>query len=249
MAETSSSPHVGDITPNPDPTRLTTDAVNQSRAYTKEQVSTLRELVETRLDGMDEAQRLLVVWHDNTKNELKIFIQQEFNLLEERLKSIVDRVDTTDANIDKIEANRLVETAKAANQVKEALDKAENSQKEKFEATATYGEKVERNTNVRIQSIEDSLKLILAERGTYVFQKDLDTMGRNLQDRSDLAIKGVESKYDPVATKSSVTTGQITAIGAFFAFLLSIAAIAATLFHQQPTIQYVPTQVPVSTRP
>ena len=52
--QTSQTP---DLRPVPDPTRLTTDAVNAVTTQYRRDVSALRELIETRLEGMDLAVR------------------------------------------------------------------------------------------------------------------------------------------------------------------------------------------------
>lgn len=116
-------PRSGDITPSPDPTRLTSDAVNAATAQWRRDLASLREIVVTRLDAMDQATRLQVV-----QLEQQLLALREF-LLGEIRKDAAVSVERFGA-VDNRFAERDTRTEQAAQESRISLDAALAAAKE-----------------------------------------------------------------------------------------------------------------------
>jgi len=120
---TDGAPRAGDWRPVPDPTVLTTAQLLREQAA-------LRELIETRLDGMDTATMLL----SETVNRTPTIIQTEIAHVRELMAGELSRMtQISEERLKGIElqfTERDVRTEQAAKAGKDALDAALKSQKE-----------------------------------------------------------------------------------------------------------------------
>ena len=120
---TDGAPRAGDWRPVPDPTVLTT-------AQLLREQTALRELIETRLDGMDTATTLL----SETVNRTPTIIQTEIAHVRELMAGELSRMtQISEERLKGIElqfTERDVRTEQAAKAGKDALDAALKSQKE-----------------------------------------------------------------------------------------------------------------------
>jgi hypothetical protein len=120
---TDGAPRAGDWRPVPDPTVLTTAQLLREQAA-------LRELIETRLDGMDTATTLL----SETVNRTPTIIQTEIAHVRELMAGELSRMtQISEERLKGIElqfTERDVRTEQAAKAGKDALDAALKSQKE-----------------------------------------------------------------------------------------------------------------------
>jgi hypothetical protein len=120
---TDGAPRAGDWRPVPDPTILTTAQLLREQAA-------LRELIETRLDGMDTATTLL----SETVNRTPTIIQTEIAHVRELMAGELSRMtQISEERLKGIElqfTERDVRTEQAAKAGKDALDAALKSQKE-----------------------------------------------------------------------------------------------------------------------
>lgn len=154
-------------TPVPDPTKLTTDAVNLATTQTRRELATLREIIEARLDAMDKATDLrlghIIATPDVFRLEIREAIAHLKALHEERFSAIQQQFTERDV--------RGEQEKKAS---KEALDAALLAQKESVsqqnDANTTAAAKTELNftkqndqTAVLIATLEKSLSDRLTE--------------------------------------------------------------------------------------
>jgi hypothetical protein len=145
----------GDLLPRPDPTRLTTDQLRR-------ELSALREIIFTRLDGNDRATSLLSETVNRTPTVIQTEIMHLRELQGERLASVDQRFDERD-----------VRTDQAAKASKEALDAALLAAKElvsqQNEANAAAADKAEQSTIKQIDQIGiriDTMQKALDDRLT-----------------------------------------------------------------------------------
>jgi hypothetical protein len=98
----------GDWRPIPDPTKLTTDAVNAATQTFRRDMGALRELIETRLDSMDKATELLAATvgrvpsdTDKSIGALRELLSARIDGMDIATKLLADYVDRVPTDIDK----------------------------------------------------------------------------------------------------------------------------------------------------
>jgi chromosome segregation ATPase len=151
----------GDVRPRPDPTALTTDAVNQaarvSKDYTDGRVAVLLE----RLDGIDRATRLL----NETVNRVPTDVQREVthltSLMDERFVSTTSLITGSISSVQTQFAERDTRQERESRDNKIAVDAAFAAQKEiaakQDESNARALEKSEKSTEKTIDSLADKI--------------------------------------------------------------------------------------------
>jgi hypothetical protein len=138
--------HIGDWRPIPDPTILTTQQLLR-------ELAALREIFETRLEGMDKATELLSDTVNRTPTAIQTAISNVREVYDERFKSIEKQFTERD-----------IRTEQAARSSKEALDAALLSAKElvaqQNDANTTKAEKTEQNFTKQIDNALDRISEI-----------------------------------------------------------------------------------------
>jgi hypothetical protein len=195
--------------PRPDPTKLTTDAVNAATAQWQRELAATRELLETRLTGMDQATKLLSETVNRTPTVIQTEIAHQRELTDEKFASVDQRFEERDVRSDQ-----------AARASKEALDAALLAAKElvsqQNEANAAAADKAEQSTIKQIDQIGIRIDTM---------QKALDDRLTELKERIDRG-EGGSSGASAQRTETRLNTGQIiAAVGA----MLAAAAIIVTI--------------------
>ena len=180
----------GDWRPVPDPTLLTT-------AQLLRELGALRELIETRLDGMDRATALL----SETVNRTPTVIQTE-------ISHVRELTDERFAGIGKQFTERDVRTEQAAKAAKEALDAALLAAKElvsqQNEANAAAADKAEQSTIKQIDQIGIRIDTM---------QKALDDRLTELKERIDRGEGGAAGAAGH-RTEQRLNLSQVVAVAA-----------------------------------
>jgi hypothetical protein len=149
MAEANGPSASGDWTPRPDPTLLTTEALNR-------EVNALREVFVTRLDGYDKAIAILQVATNRSPtpgeinldlSNFKDLVVEKFNGVTERFKGISDSIQQRDVRLGQAEqaAKDAVTTAftgseKAVASAFAAAKEAVGAQSDSFDKAVTKAE-------------------------------------------------------------------------------------------------------------
>jgi hypothetical protein len=205
----SETPEGAGWVPRPDPTKLTTDAVNAATAQWQRELAATRELLETRLTGMDQATKLLSETVNRTPTVIQTEISHQRELTDEKFASVDQRFDERDVRSDQ-----------AARASKEALDAALLAAKElvsqQNEANAAAADKAEQSTIKQIDQIGIRIDTM---------QKALDDRLTELKERIDRG-EGSAAGATGQRTETRLNTGQIiAAVGA----MLAAAAIIVTI--------------------
>ena len=84
----------GSLMPIPDPTKLTTDAVNRATVQFQRELANLREIFETRLNAIDEATRLHQKATDELPDMLERRLAQSSKVLDAKFQAINDNISS-----------------------------------------------------------------------------------------------------------------------------------------------------------
>ncbi len=113
------------VTPNPDPTVLTTAALIREIATAREVVEAelkgLRGILETRLAGMDKAIELLQLQTDKFPNSVEVIVKQLRELHDERFHSIATQFSERDTRTEQTSRDSKVAVDAALQAAKEAV--------------------------------------------------------------------------------------------------------------------------------
>jgi hypothetical protein len=147
----------GGWVPVPDPTTLTTSQLRR-------ELASLRELLESRLDAMDRATKLL----DETVNRTPTIIQTEIahlrELMAEKLSSTGGKAEERFSSIDLQFTERDIRTSQAAAASAQALAAALQAAKEavfeQAQAAAKAAEKTEMSTTKQIDLIQNQIRTL-----------------------------------------------------------------------------------------
>jgi hypothetical protein len=202
-----------DVVPRPDPTRLTTLAVDRA-------LSGFRELIEARLDGIDRATDLVA------KDSARIAASQERNreLLRDdvarQLEALERLIDERFARVDDRFADRDASTKLAAEesriQLKAALDAAKEVVGEQNKFISRVMEKSEGQWAKQI----DAMVALMDER-----QRTNDQRYQDLKERLDLG-GGLLAGAQEQRTEARLSTGQMLVAAMV---LIGIFGLAITL--------------------
>jgi hypothetical protein len=118
----------GDLIPRPDPTALTASAVSQAKEDLRRELAALREVIEARLDAMDNERRLLL------------------QIVDERHAETGRRFAERDIRFSERDAAR-------QDAVRTALDAAKNLSDARDESTAVAGNKFEASVREQIAQL------------------------------------------------------------------------------------------------
>ena len=140
--------------PVPDPTKLTTDAVNAATAQYRRELAAAIQIIEARLDAMDKATQLLA----ETVNRTPTVIQSEVGHLREVINARFEGIET-------LHRMELTERDKRASQgatasadaLKAALDAAKELNQAQVQANEQANQKNEVRFNQQIKSLEGRL--------------------------------------------------------------------------------------------
>jgi sugar-specific transcriptional regulator TrmB len=202
-----------DWRPVPDPTTLTTEQLRR-------ELSALREVLVTRIEGMDRATDLLSETVNRTPTVIQTEISHLRELMNEKLGSLSSQADEKFTSVDQRFNERDVRTDQAAKASKEALDAALLAAKElvsqQNEANAAAADKAEQSTIKQIDQIGIRIDTM---------QKALDDRLTELKERIDRG-EGGSTAASAQRTETRLNTGQIiAAVGA----MLAAAAIIVTI--------------------
>ena len=216
MAESSVDSRNGTSRPVPDPTALTNELVARA-------VLSLRELMETRLTGIDERVTTaisMIVRHADT------VVKQNTEITDEKIKALIDVVSVFKQTVNERFQLGDVQTEKAARDVKSAVDAAFAAAKEAVgeqnKSNALSIAKSETATAKQIDQLVENQRAAAQNTNDKVdaLKKDVDDKNADLKDR----LTAMESR-----TVGINQTG-VFIVGAF-AILASIAAIASLVVH------------------
>ena len=131
------SPAVGSV-PVPDPTKLTTDAVNAATSQWRRELSSVREIFETRLDAMDRAIALRASELDTLarlmREEIERTILAERRVTETRLAGMDEATKLLATNVDKVPYAILQEAGNLKALIMSKIDAVSDVSDEKFSA-------------------------------------------------------------------------------------------------------------------
>jgi len=203
--------------PIPDPSILTTEALNAAIAGLREFVTdsqkALREIIETRLEGNDRAIRLL----QDTADKLPHWVDEKITALrevhEQRFAAVQDTTAEKFASIQTQFAERDVRTEQAAGAVKIAVDAALQAQKE------AASEQSKSNQAATTKSEAATTKLIDAQA----------TLIANLQKAFDDKIADVKDRVNRIEGKGEGGKAMWGYVAAGFAFLLTLLGVGGAL--------------------
>lgn len=111
---------VGDRRPIPDPTILTTQQLNR-------EIGALREIIETRLDGMDKAIELLQTLNNHAQDFVKTEVSHLQTLHDEKFKSIQNQFIERDTRTEQTSRDSKVAVDAALQAAKEAVGEQNKS--------------------------------------------------------------------------------------------------------------------------
>jgi Fe2+ transport system protein B len=139
--------------PVPDPTRLSTEALNAAKAQWRLDLEALRELLEIRLTGMDRATQLVAGQAHGLTGQTKEQVDHLQELHEERFASIALQFKERDERSAQL-AKTQDEALKAALQSAEKLNDAQGSANKEANAKTeiTFGQ--------QIKAVEDKIEVI-----------------------------------------------------------------------------------------
>jgi hypothetical protein len=200
----------GGSRPVPDPTVLTTDAVNQAIAVTKDYTDGKIAVLEERLRGIDKATTLLNEEVNRVPSKLTLAVEQVYVVTGEKF-----------ASVDKQFKERDIRAEREARDNKVAVDAAFAAQKEaaakQDEANAKAIDKSEKATAETIKTNQDATIQRLAE-----LTKSQDEMKIALSRLETSKLNATESR-----TEQRASTGAVT--GYIFGAVASVVAVAALL--------------------
>lgn len=182
--------------PVPDPTKLTTDAVNAAMAQVRRDLDTQKQIIEARLDAMDTATKLLAETVNRTPTE----IQREVGHLRELHETRFDSIGQQFAERDERMAQQTNASAAA---LKAALDAAKELNQAQGEANNQANQKTE-----------------------VAFTQQIKALDARLDDVKERVDKGmnVAAGNQEARTEQRLNTGQLIAIVSVVVLVVSIAA-------------------------
>lgn len=192
------------IVPIPDPTLLTTQQLIRENVW-------LREVIETRLDGMDKAIELLQRTADKFPDRI-----------DEKIKSLSDVHEEKFASIQVQFAERDVRTEQTSRDSKVAVDAALTAQKEVVaEQNRSSATAIAKSETATMKQIDQLANMIASST------KTADDKIVDLKERLTRIEGGSEGRVSSV--KASQSTLHLVIAG--FALLLSVATTIFTVWH------------------
>jgi hypothetical protein len=162
-------------TPVPDPTVLTTQQLVR-------EIAASRELIETRLDGMDKAIALGKANTDSNSQKIPCMIREKFEelkrLTDEKFEGVYKQFQERDTRADKIAelGQKALEAALSA--AKEAVGKTEIAFTKQIDATAEQIQAEKRATDGKFEDVKARLGTLEASINT---RQTVTTEGRTQQ--------------------------------------------------------------------
>lgn len=202
-----------DWRPVPDPTTLTTEQLRR-------ELSALREVLVTRLEGMDRATDLLSQTVNRTPTVIQTEISHLRELMNEKLGSLGGQAEEKFASIGLQFAERDIRTQQASTASSQALAAALQAAKEavfeQAQAAAKAAEKTELSFTKQIDQIGLRIDTVI---------KGYDDRLTELKERIDRG-EGTSQGADATRTETRLNTGSlVAAIGT----VLAAAAIIVTI--------------------
>ena len=242
--------------PVPDPTKLTTDAVNAATAQWRRDLLALRELLEQRLDGIDTATKLAAKgtpdlraeidqMRDRLREETVATVLQLRELMESRFDGMDVAIKLHAEIIDKLPAGRA-----------EAIGHLESLQDEKFSSIAKqFAERdirTDQATEAAKQALDAALlaqkelvaqqneaNAVAAAKSETSFTKQIDQIGtiiQTLEKAMDARITELKERIDRgegsglgAAGQRTETRQVTTGMVAALSAIIGIAAIIVTI--------------------
>jgi hypothetical protein len=210
MADKENSSEAGDWTPRPDPTLLTT-------AQLRQEVGTLREILEARLDAMDKATSLLSESVNRTPTEIQ-----------KQIKNLRELQNQKFLGIELQFTERDVRTDQASKAAKEALDAALLAAKElvtaQNEANTAAAAKTESSFT---KQIDQTATIILT------LEKAIDSRINELKERLDRGEGsniGIIQNQSERQTKNSFNVSITMMVLYAIALIISLSAIIISIY-------------------
>jgi len=242
-----------DITPTPDPTELTIDALRREvttihrelefRADVRQQgIEGLKEILETRLDGMDRAAALLSDTVNRTPTEITKEIGHLRSILDERLTSVdsrfheADRLTSTqfrerDTRTEReARDNKLAVDAAFAAQEKQAVAQNEGNQLAINKSEGATAETIKTNMDLTKSEI-NALRKSSEDREQR--QREVDEDMKKRIGAIEAALVGISSAKQTasdVKVDNRAGSSLLIAIAGTFLLALSIGLGVASLF-------------------
>jgi hypothetical protein len=221
----------GDWVPRPDPTTLTT-------AQLMREMSSLRELLEVkldgeaqalkvRLDGMDIATRLLSETVNRTPTQIQVEISHVRELIQEKLGSLGGQAEEKFRSIEQQFEERDVRTNQAATASAQALAAALQAAKEavfeQAQAAAKAAEKTELSFTKQIDQIQLQIKTI----GDGFSDRIAELKERI--DRGEGGQQGAAAMHTETRENRTLANSSMTVLLQAFIGLIAIAAIIVSI--------------------
>lgn len=199
----------GNLMPIPDPTKLTTEAVNRATGQFRVELANLRELIEARLDAMDKATDLRLTAVDEVRPQTAREIQHLEDLVAERFTGIDLRFTERDTRT--TQAERASQEA-----LKAALQAAKELVDQQNKANAAAAEKAEANFTKQI----DQILLVIS-----TMQKGFDDRWAEIKERIDRGEGGAAGAAGS-RTERRLDIGQAVAV---LAIVLTVVGLLAAI--------------------
>jgi hypothetical protein len=210
-------------TPRPDPTVLTTDAVERATAQFRREIQQLRELIETRLDCADAALANHLREMEAVRRQIEEKITHLRELAEEKFDSIDRRFDDRDARAgDAARAGKeaLAAALESARQLTELQNRANKELSEaQDKANQAAITKAQGATNEQIKALDQ-----VSGTNRKALEDKIDDARTRLTTMESLTrgIKEAGGEQREVRTEQRLNTSQIIAAIATLAAVISL---------------------------
>jgi hypothetical protein len=210
-------------TPRPDPTVLTTDAVERATAQFRREMQQLRELIETRLDCADAALANHLREMETVRHQIEEKITHLRELAEEKFDSIDRRFDDRDARAgDAARAGKeaLAAALESARQLTELQNRANKELSEaQDKANQAAITKAQGATNEQIKALDQ-----VSGTNRKALEDKIDDARTRLTTMESLTrgIKEAGGEQREVRTEQRLNTSQIIAAIATLAAVISL---------------------------
>lgn len=165
----------GDLRPIPDPTFLTTQQLNA-------RVAGVREILETRLNGMDRAVELLAAWRETVPGQIRAEVSHLKAVIDEKLTSVTTLTMTKFDGVTDAFVERDKRTEQLSNAQQVAVAAALQAQKE------SAGAQRDSNTVALVKMENNFIKLI--DEGKVLLQQVVKSTDEKINDLKSILDRG-----------------------------------------------------------
>jgi anti-sigma28 factor (negative regulator of flagellin synthesis) len=214
-------PQQQDWRPVPDPTKLTTEAVERATAQFRRELAALQLVIETRLDAMDKAADVLDAAVNRTPTAIQTAIASVKDVYDERFHSIQQQLSGRSAAVDErfhsIQqqfTERDVRTEQAATASASALAAALQAAKEAVFEQAQAAAKAAEKTELSTTKLLDQVQL--------QFRNLSDSFSGRIEELKERIDRGEGSQAGQAGQRNETRLNMTTVVSLAF-LLLSLA--------------------------